>query len=194
MHRNTLLLALFLPIASQHSLLATTLPLGAGVGQSFVFEFELPGIPPEGTDVFTTLRGSSSGFGITGAHFALFDGNQLLGTLESPVPSLGGGGFIASGSLREGNASSAVVDFSSILDGTIDGRIVITPIFSLPQGGVSLLVEFGTGQSVSEFGLSSNSVREVTITSARVIPEPSSLEIGILLPIGLLLHRKRSYS
>jgi hypothetical protein len=66
-----------------------------------------------------------AGFGQPSATFALYDGDDLLGSFSINFDGFTTFGFSAPGGLFTFRAGS-VTDFSSIADGTIDGVLLIT--------------------------------------------------------------------
>jgi hypothetical protein len=115
---------------------------------------------------------------------SLFDGSTLLGTFKPDVDCLRNGtcvsgvpSFVALASIY--GLHSPIIDFTSIRNGRIDGRLdftVTTPIdfeFGSPDTFVRVGHAFGVGGS--EGGLRGTILSETLVQSPQPTPEPGSL-------------------
>jgi hypothetical protein len=90
---------------------------------------------------------------------------------------------------------SAIVDFSSILAGTLNGRIIVTPQFSSPSGFVRYISP--TVTTVDATGQNSFSVasqRFAVIDAAFAIPEPTSARMLVVALFAMLSRRRLAAS
>lgn len=180
-------------------------------GETLRVNFSIPGVPAvtsQGeidalTFTLDAIR-TNSIIGAPSARFELFDGSQLLGSYEFAFSSPFTGFAFTSSSSLYSFRSTVVSDFSSILDGTIDGRIDITnttkrafdfqpedPAFNFNVGGGAL----GRAFSSNGLVLAPSGVRNVVIESQeRVVsvPEPSSTVLLVGAMLTLLVLRRRA--
>lgn len=180
-------------------------------GETLRVNFSIPGVPAVTSlgeiDTLTFTLDAIRTNGIIGApsaRFELLDGSQLLGSYEfafsSPFTSFA---FTSTSSLYLFR-STAVSDFSSIVDGTIDGRIEITNTtkrafdFQPEDPAFNYTVRGGTlGRAFASNGvvLAPSGVRNVIIESQeRVVsvPEPSSTALLFGAMLTLLVLRRRA--
>lgn len=178
--------ALWLPLAP-----ASAIPLVPG--QSLVLDFSFSD-PPQtlvgDIDVLSfEISSLSPASGLTGIRIDLFDGLTALG-------SQGGDGNVRSFWSWKTAASQwnlmnpQLADLSSVIDGSIDGRIVLTPFFDPLATDPMLDVQFprirtgtATSQTTLVFGDPAPNV------SIEVVPEPTAL--ALLGAAGLLLAVRR---
>ena len=143
-------------------------------GEIVQFSFTLSGPPtcPDGTcdTLIMTPFGASSIFqGSPIMHVELFNGNTLLGTFTG-VPVVAA--FDSSTSLYTFD-SPPTIDFSSILNGAIQGIV----LYQLTGGSITnttldpASAGFGLGHATDSSGF--NKLVPVTVTSETVVPEPS---------------------
>ena len=137
-----------------------------------------------------TLLFSPNYSGLTGAPVVtilLYDGSNLLGTFTSAACC--SGAFVTAASSY--GFGAPIVDFTTILNGTIQGRLDLSvsggSITGIPQPG-SLLV---LGHSASLGGVSGDS-RSATLSSVVTItPEPSTFGMLSVALSGLCLCFRR---
>jgi len=177
---------LWLPLAP-----ASAIPLVPGQFLELDFSFSEPPQTLVGDiDVLSfEISSLSPASGLTGIRIDLFDG-------ATPLGSQGGDGDVRYFWSWKTPASQwnlmnpQVADLSSVIDGSIDGRIVLTPFFDPLATDPMLDVEFPrirTGTATSETNLLfGDPAPNVTI---EVMPEPTAL--ALLAAAGLLLAVRR---
>jgi hypothetical protein len=130
---------------------------------------------------------------------ALYDGNTLLGV--GSTTSFGGNtGQLSLNPARSWKSPTsvwnfdfpAVADFTTIANGTIQGRID----FSIATGAMDINlqnVNLGMGRATAP-NIFTNTNPQPVITSVQIIPEPAWLGGAALLPLLLLVPRRRRLS
>jgi hypothetical protein len=182
-----LLVSVLLPLSGwRNDAAALLVKSGQALEVAFTF-FDTPPVVPGGVDVIalTTTPFAASGPGIS-ATTELFDGAILLGggvvgTAEI-IP------FVSSGSLFDGVSSN----LATVVDGTIDGRIRITPNFASADGFIdftfaNLGIRAGRGTSGATQILAAPFAR---VQSAEVVSALSHVPLPaafVLLLSGLSL-------
>lgn len=159
---------------------------GQALEVTFSF-FNTPPVVPGGVDVLalTTTPFSASGPGIS-VNAELFDGATSLGS--GVVASAAIVPFVSAGSLFDGVSSN----LASVVDGTIDGLIRITPIFTEADGFIEFTfanfnIRAGRGTSANGqiFAAPFARVQSAEVVSAvSPVPLPAAF---ILLLSGLSL-------
>lgn len=179
-------------------------PLDLRYGQKLVISFETPS--PRLPDADTIAIGNSNARGNSGIdylfEFALFDGDQLLGSfttdnaigLRQDLPAL----FTSPDSNEM--VTQAVVDFSSIRDGSIDGRMIISsvgddasPLNVMTYNSLAFLV--GMSEPEPDFPpvhfphLIPQG--NLVILDAVVVPSPTGVSLAALAGVVLLGRPRR---
>lgn len=182
-----LLVSVFLPLSGwRNDAAALLVKSGQALEVAFTF-FNTPPVVPGGVDVIalTTTPFAPSGPGIS-VNAELFDGATLLGsgfvTSAEIVP------FVSPGSLFDGVSSN----LATVIDGTIDGRIRITPNFASADGFIdftfaNLGIRAGRGASGATQILAAPFAR---VQSAEVVSALSHVPLPaafVLLLSGLSL-------
>ncbi len=168
---------------------ASAIPLVPGQSVEIDFSLAGPGVvtiggmPPTvlDADAVTIFLSVQDAVGLTGYSVELFDGATSLGSDTTPVRSIWG---FVDGSLW--NLGAIAADLSSVVDGSIDGRLVMTPLFdATPGAGLDVLA---ATPNVG-YANAANSLLPIdqipVVGPVRVVPEPDLL--GLLGLAGLWL-------
>jgi hypothetical protein len=156
-------------------------------GQRLVLDFHQDGIPPPGTDTLMFGSGAASFF-LTGNQFSLYEGNNLLGTVVQSNTNLSTAFRMPSSPWIN---DSAIVDFSSILAGTLSGRLVVTPQFSSPSGFVRYISPtVTTVDATGQNSFTAASQRSAVIAAAFAIPEPASAPMLVVALCSMWPRRR----
>ncbi len=168
------------------------------------FGFTSPPISPFGLVDFINFGGGLSytdfwtGGRSSSVTVNIYDGDALLGTkvMTSIPTSACNCIFVSPGSLGA-TAATVDIDMSSIINGTIDGRIEFEPVFDAPIGAsvIDFSWEIKTGHYLG-YGSSSLAQPAPTIYSSavvQVVPIPSAVWLfGSALGVVGVMHRKLS--
>jgi hypothetical protein len=178
-----------LPVVSRTTLAA--IDVRVDPGQRLVLEFHQDGLPPLGTDTLTFGSGAASFF-LTGNQFSLYDGNNLLGTVLQTNTDLSAAFRTPSSPWTN---DSAIVDFSSILAGTLNGRLVVTPQFASPSGFVRYISRVVTTvDATGQDTFVAASQRVAVIDAAFAIPEPASARMVVIAFCSMWPRRRMAAS
>jgi hypothetical protein len=158
-------------------------------GERLAVDFHLVDAPAPGTDTLVFAPGSVS-TGLIGNQISLYDGDLLLGTVTQSGPAITAAFRHPSSPWVNG---SAIIDFSSILALSIDGRIEVTPQFSSSAGFVRYIApEITTVDATGQNSFVSASRRYAIIDSAIAIPEPTSVVLIVAAVLCVVqMHRVR---
>lgn len=162
-------------------------------GQSLEVDFSLVAPAPTADVVtFNLAPGYTSATGFTGMTVSLYDGNTLLAsrtsTTADPTELTA---FASPGSLWTFDAVTA--DLSSVQDGSITGRVVLTPTFDGSPGASLDAVFFSAtglyvGTATTSKQMDALSAGSLIIDGPVALPEPSALALlsaAALLGIGV---------
>jgi hypothetical protein len=153
-----------------------------GPGQQAVISFHLNGSPITNgvvPDLVYFGAFGNTANSLTFTTYSFFDGSILLGTtIRTGIFSMTGQAFRSSDNLFPsfpGAPLSEEVDFSSILDGTIQGVLVIEPTFTNPMIGdkVMLGFQFQLLRQVNLNGGASATAPIIDSIETVNVPEPS---------------------
>ena len=158
-----------------------------GPGEAFQIDFSFSAAPviPGGVDGLALTAGgtTSSGPGIP-VNVALFDGSTLLGAGDGPFSALTA--FVAPFSLFNG----ITANLDTVIDGTIDGQIRITPDFPggsgfLNFGTATLVIQAFRGTSPTGVALGQQfaTIESTSVVSAT--PPVSEIPLPAALPLLL---------
>lgn len=168
-------------------------------GQAFEVDFSLSSAPQSAlgdVDVLVFQLGAGTvASGVTGYQVELYDGATLLGTHATAGLALWS--FVSAAS--PWTVNPLVVELSSVIDGSIAGRLRVIPSFDPVATSPSLEVVFfpppgtglDTGTSLSDGVTLADALPAPTVHATRVaaVPEPGLL--GLLAATGLALRRCR---
>lgn len=189
-------------------------PLDVSIGQRLVITFSAPAsISPDADTLITSSAGAEGNPQWADTFdFELFNGDEPLGgfTSENPIgPDLlftDDGRSIAPAMLTSAGSlevhSGAVVDFSSIRDGSIDGRLVVTPRVDAPgESRVTIYdsIRLAAGPSLPERAeprahvphLDPAARSELVMIDAFVVPTPTASALAAMACVGALGRRRR---
>jgi hypothetical protein len=187
--------ALILGLGAPPARALTVLP-----GQAFEVDFSFSSAPQSAlgdVDVLAFQLGAGTvATGVTGYQVELYDGAALLGTHTTAALALWS--FVSAAS--PWTVSPLVVDLSSVIDGSIAGRLRVIPSFDPAATSPSLEVVFfpppGTGldsgTSLSDGVTLADALPAPTVHATRIaaVPEPGLL--GLLAAAGLAVRRLRA--
>ena len=153
-------------------------------GEKLVIEFHFSSPPIAFFGADTDMLVVSGGSNSNAAHpieVSLFNGNTLLGTVITPFRS--SWGFVAPTSLWTG-IEVVTIDFTSISDGSIQGRFELVPQFTGPSDFLNVSLSFDVGHAQNDIGSRINAVPAPTIDSVSVVPvAPSYSCVGFESPM-----------
>jgi hypothetical protein len=122
----------------------------------------------------------------------LYDGNNLLGTVLQTNTDLSAAFRTPSSPWTN---DSAIVDFSSILAGTLNGRLVVTPQFASPSGFVRYISRVVTTvDATGQDTFVAASQRVAVIDAAFAIPEPASARMVVIAFCSMWPRRRMAAS
>lgn len=145
-------------------------------GESLVLKFHQPDVPPASTDTLSFTTGLQPPVAFDGSSYSLYDGAALLGSVENFSTGIFAR-FVKPG-ITIDYAAWVNVDFSSILAGTLAGRLVVTP------RGTARFVAPIIETFQSSGGGDSSTFRRMIIDEAFAaptasVPEPGTLALAI---------------
>lgn len=162
-------------------------------GEKAIIEFSFDGaptplFPSPDLLLFTTAGGALS---IESVSYRIYNGETLLGEyIQVGNYSFGGQSFqSASNSYSEWiGKESLTIDFTTIVNGTIDGRIEYEPIFS-GDGEVDVNIYF---ELLTQSGPNSGYINTApTINNVSVVPEPTSAILILCAFSFALIYKMR---
>ncbi len=175
---------------------AQAMPLSAG--DKVVVEFGFDDDPYGFLGEVDLLRVSAafSGFTLANVEFKVYDGATLLGEKSGPFQFGLHLFLIGPGSVFTFGPPVLLDDFSSIADGSIDGRIEIT-VLSGTTDLSAVIVEAGNATTGNTFGYADPAPRifsTTVIPAGTAVPEPGALALlaGCLGMFGIAARRRRA--
>jgi hypothetical protein len=149
-------------------------------GQQLELDFTLPSIPPGSTNgmVLTSTNGSGSG-GTFMISSTLSDGDTPLGPTVERAPSVDR--WILDGTSHP-NPSFPLTQLAPLLDGTIQGRLVIRNLGTLPQntlelnGGLQLRTATFSSNGSYTPGVSATLTRIAVVTPGEETPVITAIQ------------------
>jgi PEP-CTERM motif len=163
-------------------------------GESLVLKFHQPAVPPAETNVLDFSYGVQSPNSVTGSNISLYDGASFLGIFNGPFQN---GAKFATADASPFLSNSAVVDFTSILAGTLQGRLITTPEFSSSSGSLRYLAPSIVTYQIFNLSMTLQTliIDEAYAAPTASVPEPATawlLLAGIVGGMGTRIAGRRS--